>query len=77
MYCVINQKSRMNIISCADVQFTVIFVENCISTTIDLYPEFEDMDDLEKFVFLNSNLQKHVIVFITSAVLRRRTLLFH
>ena len=47
------------------------------STTIDLYPEFEDMDDLEKFVFLNSNLQKHVIVFITSAVLRRRTLLFH
>ena len=48
------------------------------STTKDLYPEFEDMDDLEKFVFLNSNLQKHhVIVFITSAVLRRRTLLFH
>ena len=47
------------------------------STTIDLYPEFEDMDDLEKFVFLNNNLQKHVIVFITSAVLRRCTLLFH
>ena len=47
------------------------------STTTDLYPEFEDMDDLEKFVFINSNLQKHVIVFITSALLRRRTLLFH
>ena len=47
------------------------------STTIDLYPELEDMDDLEKFVFLNSNFQKHVIVFITSTVLRRRRLLFH
>ena len=26
------------------------------STKLDLYPEFEDMDDLEKNVFLNTNL---------------------
>ena len=45
-----------------------MFMCVCLCICISVYvTELEDMDDLEKNVCRNSNLQKHVIVFITSA----------
>ena len=44
--------------------------------TITLYPDFTEMDDLQQFVFLVSNVQKQVINVLTTAFFRRRALLF-
>ena len=41
-----------------------------------VYALFSLLDDLDKFVFLVSNLQKAVIVFLTLALSRRRSCLY-
>ena len=42
-----------------------------------VFPAFSELDELEKFVYLLNNLQRHVIIYLNDAVYRRRSSLFN
>ena len=42
-----------------------------------VFPAFSELDELEKFVYLSNNHQRHVIIYLNDAVYRRRSSLFN
>ena len=42
-----------------------------------VFPAFSELDELEKFVYLLNNLQRHVIIYLNDAIYRRRSSLFN
>ena len=42
-----------------------------------VFPAFRELDELEKFVYLLNNFQRHVIIYLNDAVYRRRSSLFN